>query len=94
MEIWVIGSNVVIIALVGWLLKRSSAQEDKCNKHMIAIVRGLAKRPEFSETDKLIDKAIKEPEGRLALLREEFRAHRKEILGHHHEGNDAKVVLE
>lgn len=97
MDTWImasnIASNVVVIALIVWMLKRSGTQEEKCSKHMITMARNLANRPEFGKMDEKIEKAIRDPEGKLTLLREEFRAHRKEILGHHHEGNEAKVVL-
>lgn len=81
-----IASNVIVIALIVWMLKRSGKQEEKCSNHMIALARNLANRPEFNKMDEKIEKAIMEPEGKLTLLREEFR-------GHRHEGSKAKVVL-
>ena len=85
-EILVIGSNIVVVVLIGWLIRKVNAQETKCSEHMVTIAKGFAVRPEFDEMDERIDRAIKSPEGKITLLREEFR-------GHRHEGSDAKVVL-
>lgn len=83
----VLGSNVLVILLVGWLIRKVSAQETKCSEHMIGIAESLANRPKFDDMDKEIAKEIKIPDGKISLLRQEFR-------GHRHEGSKAPVVLE
>jgi hypothetical protein len=85
-EYWIVGTNVIVIILIGWLLRRVGSQDSTFNENMINITKAFAIRPDFTEMDKRIEKAILNPEGKITLLREEFR-------GHTHEGEDAKVVL-
>lgn len=78
-ELTTIGSNVVVVGIVVWMVRTSTQRE-------IDTATKFTERPDFEQMDKRIDKAIKAPCSKIRSLREDFN-------GHAHEGSKAKVTL-